>query len=790
MAETEWTNATMPQLVAAGHIPSDQDLTNLLESSWQEWSSQPDSRLDLVEWACSMFGSSLQDITRETLKAAVTARVAQFVSLYKHIMSSAELSQDHCNGVRLQRIGVIIRECRNMVQQAAVLHTHLDDEKELVSGTGSTSKWSPETFFMFGEEDMKATSFQKIVMYVLQKLEADQLRRFGDKCYEQVVIRRGDCQGEASHAWRECMSIKDYIYSNVQKETDYTEWKQLTNPHDNGDKVVQYLISSQNLEFPELQVNRYLWAYNNGLYNAMTDTFWPFKSRRIRRLQDVTHSRVSQLSKHTCSPDDEQMHVAESILCDGVHVWNIDGEQLTLHTVFMIGTTYYTNETGPDDWSHLAADITAFRRGLRFLAVQDVDQNGVQALVPLAPSQTNTPTGDAKLVNGVSVWHVGDDDALFPHTVFGVDGLLYSNDNGYEVWKSVQAGEAQYTAHEPTDTDVAVKYFDQDFRYDITPATEAVFDPRTIELPELDTIMSTQKLEADTREWLVLMLCRLFFPVGFDKWQVVLFIKGSAGTGKSTIAQIVRSFYPKAYVTTLSSNIEKGFGLSGVYKGLICICSEVRENFGLDQGDWQATVSGEEVQIAEKHKTAFSIKWETPFLFLGNELPKYRNNSGSVDRRILMIDFAFKPLVGDPNMLDKFQTNVDHFQRKGISLYHAALRKHHGKDIWAADVVSQQIVAWRDEVKGETDCLYQYLTTPGLFELAPQNYMPFKKFKEMYAEWRKDNGHLPCAFNKSHYAAVFHEGSIFTQHGPNTFMYEGSQQSQHAWLRGIDTANQ
>jgi hypothetical protein len=419
---------------------------------------------------------------------------------------------------------------------------------------------------------------------------------------------------------------------------------------------------------------------------------------------------------------------------NGVPVWLVteDG-RLQPESFFKVEDTYYLNGYGRDDWDELGMRMQAFRRGLHFGTLKEVSAAAVQRLPVGAGLSVQ---GEPAIVDGVRVWNVRGSQ-LGADSVFELDGALRGNDNGREVW--TRPDGKPYTVEKPGEQDVAVRHFDIDFRYAITPEAEAHFDPTTIELPAMEKIMNVQELAVDTQQWLVLMLCRLFFPVGYDRWQVVLFIRGIAGSGKSTIAQIIRHFYPPTCVTTLSSNIEQKFGLSAIYKGLICICSEVREDFGLDQADWQSAVSGEEVQIASKGKTAFSHKWETPFLWLGNEMPKYRNASGSVDRRVLMVEFGKRVIHSDPHLLDKFKEDVDMFQRKGVALFHAAMRKHGHSDIWAAGVLGAQLSDWRNAVKVASDPMFAFLTSEHV-QLDETSWVPLDDFKQAYAEWRRVGG--------------------------------------------------
>jgi hypothetical protein len=346
----------------------------------------------------------------------------------------------------------------------------------------------------------------------------------------------------------------------------------------------------------------------------------------------------------------------------------------------------------------------------------------------------------------------------------------YRRDNGW--------GDA-YTIEPPDGVCMTVKYFPQPFRFRITPETEATFDPHKIVLPELETIFKSQHLDEFTIDWCLIMLARLFFKVGEkDKWQVVFFIKGVAASGKSTLAKLIRYMYPTNLITTLSSNVEKQFGLSGIYKGLICVCAEVREDFGLNQADWQSAASGEEIQIAVKGKTAFQHLWDTPFFFLGNELPNYKNAAGSVDRRIFIIEFNYKIRDGgDPNLFQKMIDNIDLFHRKSVRMYLEKVREHGDKDIWCPSpaLLSQQIYDFKMSMRQGVDCLFRFIKS-GVFEFHLSYYMSLADFKTMYYLYRKDNNEDRVKWNKDHYHAVFQEIGINIQ--KKTLQNENRQVTQ------------
>jgi len=106
--------------------------------------------------------------------------------------------------------------------------------------------------------------------------------------------------------------------------------------------------------------------------------------------------------------------------------------------------------------------------------------------------------------------------------------------------------------------------------------------------PEVVRILEAQELYGDTVDWVFAMLGRLLFDVGkLDNWQVVLFLKCVAGSGKSMLATLMTHLFGDEMVGTLSSNIEATFGLEPLYMRQLIVCPEVKRDFGVSQGDLQ-----------------------------------------------------------------------------------------------------------------------------------------------------------------------------------------------------------
>lgn len=113
---------------------------------------------------------------------------------------------------------------------------------------------------------------------------------------------------------------------------------------------------------------------------------------------------------------------------------------------------------------------------------------------------------------------------------------------------------------------------------------------RDIPTPTLDGILASQRFTEDVKGWLYIFIGRLLYNVGqLDNWQVIPYIKGIAGAGKSTIVNDVAGrLYERVDVGQLSNNCERQFGLSAFYDKLLFVAPEIKADFRIEQSGERA----------------------------------------------------------------------------------------------------------------------------------------------------------------------------------------------------------
>lgn len=234
-----------------------------------------------------------------------------------------------------------------------------------------------------------------------------------------------------------------------------------------------------------------------------------------------------------------------------------------------------------------------------------------------------------------------------------------------------------------------------------------------LDTPLFDSIFGPQDWDEDMRKWMFVFIGRLFYEVNEkDSWQVIPFLKGTAGVGKSCVIKVVQKMYNSRDVGVISNNIEKQFGLSTIFNKKIFIIPEMKGDFSLDVASFQSMITGEELSMAVKHENPCVGKWSVPGILAGNEAPNWQDKSGSISRRIVVLDFPNKvpPETSDPNLLSNiFSTEIPSIIRKASLAYKWAVANFGNADIWTA--LPQRMLAEKKRLQFSTNPLFAFMNS-------------------------------------------------------------------------------
>ena len=316
-----------------------------------------------------------------------------------------------------------------------------------------------------------------------------------------------------------------------------------------------------------------------------------------------------------------------------------------------------------------------------------------------------------------------------------------------------------YDSTEPISSSiVACNYFDTDFEYrgDLDPADGDWFSIIEEKCPNLNGIMDYQGWDRDVKKWLCILIGRNLYDLGeLDEWQVIAYLLGQAGSGKSTIlTKVVKLIFANSDVGVVSNNIETKFGLATISRQLMYIGPEIKENWSLDQAEFQAMVSGEEMQIAEKNKNSFTVKWGVPGILAGNLFPDFCNNSDSVSRRIIAFHFDRKvdSETGDTQLGKKLQYELPNIIQACTKGYLQTIRNSGSSDIWK--IVPEYFVKNRDAIAENTNALVNFMKSEKIC-IRKGLYVRETVFKQAFFDHCNESNLKKPKWNKEYYSRIF-----------------------------------
>jgi hypothetical protein len=340
------------------------------------------------------------------------------------------------------------------------------------------------------------------------------------------------------------------------------------------------------------------------------------------------------------------------------------------------------------------------------------------------------------------------DDYQFPRLIR--DRSTFSFKNGLYVASIDKFCDFEELGHSV----VSAKYFDMEFN-----SEHASGDWRSIPTPYMESVMESQEWDPIVREWLYVLFGRLLYDVGErDGWQVIPMLLGLAGTGKSLLCtKVAKAFYEAADCGVLGNSIERRFGLSSFYDKLLFIAPELRHDFQLDQAEFQSMISGEELLLAQKFKTAKAVKWRPPGVLAGNEIPSWADAAGSITRRIVVFDFAKSIQNPDMSLEKKLEAEIPTILVKCNKAYLEKSSEVGNKSIWKH--LPPYFARNQSKMAAETNAVEAFILS-GSIRFGEDLIMPLDDFKKRLKAFEIENGYKPMKLTTDLFRTPFSRHSL------------------------------
>jgi hypothetical protein len=128
--------------------------------------------------------------------------------------------------------------------------------------------------------------FQNLLLYLLDAIYLTGLQRYNESLYEKIYYN-----GNFTHAWKEKMSIRKFIYEKTEFSQDYRQWHNVTSNSSNVKNATEFLENCRDPRINDLKKDRHVFAFRNGIYNCKelvgenyTDHFYEYGAELTKGL--------------------------------------------------------------------------------------------------------------------------------------------------------------------------------------------------------------------------------------------------------------------------------------------------------------------------------------------------------------------------------------------------------------------------------------------------------------------------------------------------------------------------
>ena len=565
----------------------------------------------IIEWCTQMLGHQSSDSFFDERRSQSVSmnRYKYFWTLYReftrHATSDDAAENQRGNspdGIHIPKMSLVFEVLRRI----DTISTHIyelsrffEHDMDAAIPQEVSAGLFHKSLIRLWNQDVEAkpkSDFEELVLYILECACSHKFRKKGDVVYEEKTLIIGTAK-VGTYAWQpaelnttrtgeEESSIKTMVLRFCRKEIREDMWSRYVNLK-SPQRLFAYLEECEDVEFPMLTTSRSVFSFNNGILDAAAGYSGEFY------LWENAHEFVSA-----------NVVAAKFISLDVDPEW------------FVIASNRSSG------WFDIETPL--------FQSILDYQNTG----------QTSKRKSEAL------------------HTTLN---LKTCEEIQEELYKFVDHLENRIVSVKRQRIDQAPERLKElvsevdDFQRSIKDICDKQIEK--LESAEAATTSSNDEsrsamnsLPVEAQHWMYILLGRLLHNLGtFEKWQVVPFLRGAAGTGKSTIGQIIKNVYDPADVGILSNNIERKFGLQNLINKFMFICLELKKNIQLDQAEFQSMVSGEDISVPRKHGTALSVQWNIPGLLCGNEPPAWADSQGSLARRLVVFNFVHKINENDSN---------------------------------------------------------------------------------------------------------------------------------------------
>ena len=270
---------------------TEQELVEYLSNYTNKWILSNNKDIDLIiNQACTNFGLNKNELEYEIINNNYKKALYNIVYLQQSMIYKInnETYLEEYSRTFNKIFEAIDYSCKMLKMGVLLINSHSEDSVTINDDLGLLRFLEPNID--------KNSPFQNLLLFLLDSIYTSGLQRYQGSLYEKVIIN-----GNFTHAWKEKMTIKNFIYEKAQYALEYRQWHNLTSNAGNIKNATEFLENCQDPRITDLLKDRHIFSFKNGIYSCkeydsenkvFIDHFYEYSSPEIKKLSiDVVSSK-------------------------------------------------------------------------------------------------------------------------------------------------------------------------------------------------------------------------------------------------------------------------------------------------------------------------------------------------------------------------------------------------------------------------------------------------------------------------------------------------------------------
>ena len=297
---------------------------------------------------------------------------------------------------------------------------------------------------------------------------------------------------------------------------------------------------------------------------------------------------------------------------------------------------------------------------------------------------------------------------------------------------------------------------------------DCVTDLSDLRIPKLMQLMQTQKWNESVIVIFLAMLGRVWRGThreAADTWHVLPFAIGEAGTGKSTVLDLLRLGFPDELICEVNNSSQDSFRAAGLLHRQVVLVDELHSKQAGFQNDfwWKLATGTQTMPVRNIYERQTEMKLNHGTFLAGLKVMKMESHGDfkSFNRRALSFPFTEKPSVVDGDLLyDIVQTGeIGHIMLAAEFMYQSLLGSHDNIP------VPRMMVQAASQDQGHIDVVASVINHCVIETGDPRDRINIVDLNKMYNKFCKVNS----LKKPSTYIWGFSQADKMKLHGDTTF---------------------